>query len=117
MGMETIFVCFVIYYIIEEIMEIKKVKLEYFQSAWNVMDCVVILISLFNIFIAIFTEFVVSDLLKVKSFEKKTFIYNNLKFTEEINVYIFSAYSCWAPDFQWFWYTELLDWSFNQYFR
>ena len=71
MGMETIFVCFVIYYIIEEIMEIKKVKLEYFQSAWNVMDCVVILISLFNIFIAIFTEFVVSDLLKVKSFEKK----------------------------------------------
>ena len=94
MGMETIFVCFVIYYIIEEIMEIKKVKLEYFQSAWNVMDCVVILISLFNIFIAIFTEFVVSDLLKVKSFEKKTFIYNNLKFTEEINVYIFSAYSC-----------------------
>ena len=66
-GFEAIFTCFVIYYMVEEVMEIKKVKLEYFQSAWNVMDCVVILISLFNICIAVFTEFVVSGLLKVSS--------------------------------------------------
>ena len=57
--------CFVIYYIVEEVMEIKKVKLEYFNSAWNIMDCVLIVISLFNILIAVYTEFVVTAVLKV----------------------------------------------------
>jgi len=51
---------------VEEVMEIRKVKLEYFSSAWNVMDCVVILISLFNIIIAAYTELIVSGLLKVE---------------------------------------------------
>ena len=64
-AFEIIFICFVIYYMVEEVMEIRKVKLEYFNSAWNVMDCVVILISLFNIIIAAYTELIVSGLLKV----------------------------------------------------
>ena len=64
-SFEILFCCFVLYYGVEEVMEIKKAKLEYFQSAWNVMDMVVIGISLFNIFIAVYTEFVVRDLLKV----------------------------------------------------
>ena len=46
-------------------MEIRKVKLDYFDSAWNIMDLIVILISLFNIIIAVYTEVVVTDLLKV----------------------------------------------------
>ena len=64
-AFEILFCCFVLYYGVEEVMEVKKAKLEYFQSAWNVMDMVVIGISLFNIFIAVYTEFVVRDLLKV----------------------------------------------------
>ena len=64
-SFEIIFVCFVTYYMVEEIMELRKVKLDYFNSAWNVMDLVVILISLFNIVIALYTEVVVTDLLKV----------------------------------------------------
>ena len=66
-AFEILFCCFVLYYGVEEVMEIKKAKLDYFQSAWNVMDMVVIGISLFNIFIAVYTEFVVRDLLKVNS--------------------------------------------------
>ena len=50
---------------VEEVMEIRKVKLDYFDSAWNIMDLIVILISLFNIIIAVYTEVVVTDLLKV----------------------------------------------------
>ena len=64
-SFEIIFVCFVTYYMVEEVMELRKVKLDYFNSAWNVMDLVVILISLFNIIMALYTEIVVTDLLKV----------------------------------------------------
>ena len=64
-SFEIIFVCFVIYYMVEEVMEIRKVKLDYFNSAWNIMDLIVILISLFNIIMAVYTEIVVTDLLKV----------------------------------------------------
>lgn len=64
-SFEIIFCCFVIYYMVEEVMEIRKVKLDYFDSAWNIMDLIVILISLFNIIIAVYTEVVVTDLLKV----------------------------------------------------
>ena len=53
------------YYMVEEVMEIRKVKLDYFDSAWNIMDLIVILISLFNIIMAVYTEVVVTDLLKV----------------------------------------------------
>ena len=52
---------------VEEVMELRKVKLDYFNSAWNVMDLVVILISLFNISCAVYTELVVTDLLKVRN--------------------------------------------------
>lgn len=64
-SFEIIFCCFVTYYMVEEVMEIRKVKLDYFNSAWNIMDLIVILISLFNIIIAVYTEFVVTGLLKV----------------------------------------------------
>ena len=64
-SFEIIFCCFVIYYMVEEVMEIRKVKLDYFNSAWNIMDLIVILISLFNILMAVYTELVVTDLLKV----------------------------------------------------
>ncbi len=59
-------------------MEIRKVKLDYFDSAWNIMDLIVILISLFNIIMAVYTEIVVTDLLKVY-FSFFTLLENNLK--------------------------------------
>ena len=43
----------------------RKAKLEYFNSGWNVMDLIVINISVFNIAITIYTEIVVGNLLKV----------------------------------------------------
>ena len=64
-SFEIIFVCFVTYYMVEEVMELRKVKLDYFNSAWNVMDLVVILISVSNIIMALYTEIIVTDLLKV----------------------------------------------------
>ena len=84
-------------------MEIKKAKLEYFQSAWNVMDCVVILISLFNIIIAIYTEFVVTDLLKPLLAEPQTFgdfdTLSNLN-DVSINVLAINVFFAWLKLFK-----------------
>ena len=49
-----------------EFFNVRKVKLEYFNSGWNVMDLCVICVSLFNIGVAIYTEVVVGNLLKVR---------------------------------------------------
>ena len=34
------------YYLIEEALEIRKMKLEYFQSFWNCMDLFVLVVSI-----------------------------------------------------------------------
>ena len=56
MACEIIFTFFIIYYLIEEIIEIKKHGLKYFKSVWNILDVIVVGISLvciaFNVFCA-----------------------------------------------------------------
>ncbi len=42
LACELIFVCFIFYYIVEEILEARKQKLEYFNSLWNFLDMIVI---------------------------------------------------------------------------
>ncbi|PAA56728.1 hypothetical protein BOX15_Mlig009305g2 [Macrostomum lignano] len=54
LACECIFMLFICYYIVEEIIEIKRHKLAYFSSFWNWLDIVVIVIALvcaaFNIY-------------------------------------------------------------------
>lgn len=42
MACEFIFAFFIIYYIIEESLEIKTLKCAYFKSIWNILDLLVI---------------------------------------------------------------------------
>ncbi len=44
LACEGIFCVFVIYYIIEEIIEVMKHRLSYFKSFWNILDIIVILV-------------------------------------------------------------------------
>ena len=44
-GGEFVFAIFVFYYFIEEILEMKKMKMEYFYSFWNQLDMFVIAVS------------------------------------------------------------------------
>lgn len=84
-------------------MEIRKAKLEYFTSAWNVMDCVVILISLFNIITAIYTEFIVSDLLKPLLAEPQTYgDFDKLSDLNElsINILAINVFCAWLKLFK-----------------
>ena len=42
---EVIFIGFILYYAVEEILEIKKHKISYFSSVWNNLDVVVLIVS------------------------------------------------------------------------
>ena len=64
MACEAIFVLFLFYYSIEEFIEIKKHKLSYFKSFWNVLDVVVILLGVVCIVFNVYRTLQVGDLLK-----------------------------------------------------
>jgi len=63
MACECMFCLFILYYTIEEIIEIKKHKLKYLKSFWNLLDLVVIIISLVCIGFSIYRTLVVRDTL------------------------------------------------------
>ena len=48
MACQIVFVVFIVYYIIEEGIEISKHKLNYFKSVYNIMDLGVIGVSYLN---------------------------------------------------------------------
>jgi len=59
---------FILYYIIEEILEIKKLKCSYFTGIWNCLDILVILLSLaavaFNVYRTLTVDRLLSGLLE-----------------------------------------------------
>ena len=64
MACEGIFVLFLIYYTIEEIIEIKKHKLQYFKSFWNILDIVVLLLGYIAVLFHLYRTVVVGNLLE-----------------------------------------------------
>ncbi|XP_013781183.2 polycystic kidney disease 2-like 1 protein [Limulus polyphemus] len=64
LACEGIFCLFIIYYIIEEAIEIKQNKCTYFKSFWNILDILVILISLLCIAFSIFRTLMVNNVME-----------------------------------------------------
>lgn len=64
MACEGIFVLFLLYYSIEEIIEIHKHKLEYFKDFWNIFDIIVILMGIICIVFNVYRTMEVDKLLK-----------------------------------------------------
>ncbi|TRY80381.1 hypothetical protein TCAL_04863 [Tigriopus californicus] len=64
MACEIIFVIFIVYYIIEESLEIKRKKFRYFFNFWNILDLIVIGISGAQIFYNIYLIFSVDGVLE-----------------------------------------------------
>jgi len=64
---EIIYFIFVLYYIVEEILEIKKCGLEYFKGFWNDMDIIVLVLSIIsqslNIYIHLTVETQIGEIL------------------------------------------------------
>lgn len=63
MGCEGVFVLFIIYYTIEECLEIAKHKLKYFKSFWNILDVLVIALGYICILFNLYRSIVVDKLL------------------------------------------------------
>ncbi|KAK2536057.1 Pkd2l1 [Columba livia] len=60
---EIVFCVFIFYYVVEEILELRIHKLQYFTSIWNILDVVVILLSIIAIGFHIFRTIEVNRLL------------------------------------------------------
>ena len=59
MACEIIYVIFIIYYIIEEVLEIIKRGVAYFKGVWNQLDIIVVLLSVVNQSLNLYTYFTV----------------------------------------------------------
>ncbi|XP_063713184.1 polycystin-2-like isoform X2 [Symsagittifera roscoffensis] len=53
---EVLFILFIIYYIIEEVLEIQIHKINYFRGFWNILDIVIIALSMVGIVYSIYRE-------------------------------------------------------------
>ncbi|CAN7994310.1 unnamed protein product [Ixodes hexagonus] len=63
LACEVVFTIFILYYIVEEALEIKSNKCAYFKSVWNILDILVILISTVCIAFSIYRTVMVNQLL------------------------------------------------------
>ncbi|XP_012560622.2 polycystin-2 isoform X1 [Hydra vulgaris] len=64
MGCEYIFVVFILYYLIEELLEIQKNKLSYFYDVWSIFDLLVLCIGIFCVAFNIYRTISVGKLLQ-----------------------------------------------------
>uniref|UniRef100_A0A3P8UHS9 Polycystin 2 like 1, transient receptor potential cation channel n=1 Tax=Amphiprion percula TaxID=161767 RepID=A0A3P8UHS9_AMPPE len=63
LSCEMVFCVFILYYIVEEILELRIHKLSYFKSIWNILDIVVIMLAIVAIIFNIFRTVKVDNLL------------------------------------------------------
>ncbi|XP_015913984.2 polycystin-2 [Parasteatoda tepidariorum] len=61
---EIIFTVFVIYYLIEEILEIKRMKCKYFKDFFNIQDILVLLVSFLCIGFSVYRNMVIDGLIE-----------------------------------------------------
>ena len=61
LAFEFVYYLFVVYYIVEEVLEIIKVGFVYFAGFWNNLDIIVLLLCIMNICLNLYTNFVVSN--------------------------------------------------------
>ncbi|KAM3863001.1 polycystin-2-like protein 1 [Diretmus argenteus] len=63
LSCEMVFCLFILYYVVEEILELRIHKFSYFKSIWNILDIVVILLAIVAIIFNIFRTIKVDELL------------------------------------------------------
>ena len=52
LACEGIFCLYILYYMVEEILEIKRHRWAYFKSSWNCLDVIIIMVIILDIYIA-----------------------------------------------------------------
>ncbi len=98
LGCEGLYVLFILYYLVEEIIEIRIHKLQYLKSFWNILDIVVILISLICIVFNVYRTLTVGEkldalLAKPDSFADFEFLsFWQVQFNSAIAITLFLAW-------------------------
>lgn len=98
LACEMIFAFFIIYYIIEEALEIRLLKCSYFKSMWNILDVLVILISLLCIGFSVFCTLTIKSKLQELLEDPTTFAdfqflgYWQTQFNSAVAVCVFFAW-------------------------
>lgn len=87
LGCEIVFCVFILYYVVEEILEVRIHKLSYFKSIWNILDVIVIMVRKY------FSELILTG----------------LWFALPRNVILFLPSSPLLPSYSMF--SELLKWT------
>eukprot|EP00095_Tigriopus_kingsejongensis_P003470 maker-scaffold13_size735724-snap-gene-6.27 protein:Tk03470 transcript:maker-scaffold13_size735724-snap-gene-6.27-mRNA-1 annotation:"pkd2 " len=64
MGLEIVFAVFVFYYIIEELIELSTLRLQYFTTFWNFLDLFMIVVSVATLGFNVYLSLKVTNLLK-----------------------------------------------------
>lgn len=64
LGCEALFCVFILYYLVEEFLEIKKLKLTYLKEFWNILDLLVLAISICCIIFNVYRTMVVNSMLE-----------------------------------------------------
>ncbi|XP_071829952.1 polycystin-2-like protein 1 isoform X3 [Apostichopus japonicus] len=64
MACEGIFVLFILYYSVEEFLEIKRHKFSYFKSTWNCLDVIIIAVSVVCMFFHVYRTFTVDKMIE-----------------------------------------------------
>lgn len=103
MACEGIFILFIIYYTIEEILEIKKHKLKYFKSFWNILDIIVIFLGYVAIAFNLYRTFAVDNLLKGLLADKRQYAnFDSLGFwqTQFNNMVAVAVFFAWIKVFK-----------------
>uniref|UniRef100_A0A8C5AP05 Polycystic kidney disease 2-like 1 n=1 Tax=Gadus morhua TaxID=8049 RepID=A0A8C5AP05_GADMO len=63
LGCECVFCLFILYYIVEEILELRIHKCSYFKSVWNILDVVIIMLAIVAVVFNVFRTIKVDKLL------------------------------------------------------
>ncbi|UYV82599.1 PKD2 [Cordylochernes scorpioides] len=103
LACEAIFVVFIIYYIVEEALEITRNKWAYFKEFWNILDVVVIVMSCICIAFSIYRTVMVDKLLSTLLEDPVTFAdFEFLGFwqTQFNNAVALSVFFAWIKFFK-----------------
>nr|XP_032805650.1 polycystic kidney disease 2-like 1 protein [Petromyzon marinus]XP_032805653.1 polycystic kidney disease 2-like 1 protein [Petromyzon marinus] len=103
LACEAIFCCFILYYIVEEILELSIHKFAYFKSVWNCLDLLVIMLSVVAIIFNVYRTVTVNKLLKALLDEPNR--YGNFQFlafwqTQYNNMVAVNVFFCWIKFFK-----------------
>ncbi|XP_060782070.1 polycystin-2-like protein 1 [Neoarius graeffei] len=102
-GCEMVFCVFILYYIVEEILEVRIHKCSYFTSIWNILDVVVLLLAVVAIVFNVFRTMKVNKLLG--SLLKDPSIYADFEFlafwqTQYNNMNAVNLFFAWIKIFK-----------------